>query len=181
MLDIGCGEGNVSELYINKKNNIVFGLEVSETAAVLSVKKGVKVIRWDINDIPFPFKDKGFEAVTMTDVLEHVINPISLLQEAKRILKPDGKLVVLVPNFAYFRNRVRMLLTCVPRDKLHWEGYGDGMEHLHWFTKPKLKEFLLQTGFLNIKFYPIGLPFGFIFGLLGCHNMAELLLVDAKP
>lgn len=181
ILDIGCGEGNVSEIYIREKNNVVFGLEISEVAGSLAEKRGVKITKWDINNVPYPYADKSFEVVTMTDVLEHVINPINLLQEVRRLLKPNGKVVILVPNFAHMGNRFRMLLTGDPRDMLHWGGYGDGMEHFHWFTKPKLKEFLLQTGFSNIKFHPVGLPFGFFFGLLGCHNMAELLLVDAKP
>lgn len=180
ILDVGCGEGNVSELYIKKKNNIVFGIEISETAGILAKERGVKVIKWDLNDTPYPFESGTFEVVTITDVLEHVINPINLLTEARRILRPEGKIIVQVPNFSRLGNRIRMLFAGDPRDKLHWGGYGDGMEHLHWFTQPKLREFLVQTGFSDIIFHAVGLPFGFIFGLLRCHNLAELLLIEAK-
>ena len=96
------------------------------------------------------------------------------------MVKHDGSLIILVPNFARVANRLRMLFMGNPVDILHWGGYGDGMEHLHWFTKPKLEFFLKNIGFKTVIFHPVGLPYDFVFGLFGLHNWSRLLLVEAK-
>jgi len=176
LLDIGCGEGNVTELYRSRKGCKVYGLELSDVALKKAKERGVEVTKWDLNDYPYPVDDQVFDVVTIVDVLEHVINPLTLLEEAKRILNPAGRVIILVPNFARLSNRLRMLFMGDPLDILHWGGYGDGMEHLHWLTKPKLETFMKQAGFSKIKFHPIGLPLGMVYGVLEKHNWAELLI-----
>lgn len=183
LLDIGCGEGNITELYRIYKGCEIHGLELSEVAIKMAEKRGLKVTKWDLNEYPYPYKDSVFEVITIIDVLEHVINPVNLLCEANRMLKSGGRIIVLVPNFARLANRVRMLFMGDPKDILHWGGYGDGMEHFHWFTQPKLKEFMKHAGFQRLKFYPIGLPFDFIYGLIRKYNWARLLIAigDVVP
>lgn len=179
LLDIGCGEGNVSALFLIRKNCQVTGIDISEEALRLAKKRGINTKRWDLNEVPLPFRDKSFEAITMIDILEHVIDPRALLSEAKRLLIPSGRLIVSLPNFARWDNRIRMILGR-PRDILHWEGYDDGLEHLHWFTKKKLIHFLKEIGFKRNRFVPTGLPFGFFFGLFKTPGLARILTVVSQ-
>ena len=179
MADLGCGDGHVASLYTKVKGAQVSGLEMSEDAAALARTKGVMAQQWDLNQTPYPLESNSFDAITTVDVLEHLINPFSLLREAHRALKPGGKLIVQVPNFARLENRLRMALAGDPLDILHWGGYGDGIEHLHWFTKPKLGKFLVEAGFTEVRFKPVGIP-SFLFGWVGLHNLSRLLLVEAK-
>lgn len=176
LLDIGCGEGNVTELYRIRKGCETHGIELSDLAIERAVARGVQPAKWDLNEYPYPFADASFDVATMVDVVEHVINPLALLRESRRILKDGGRAVVCVPNFARLGNRARLLFRGDPRDILHWGGYGDGMEHLHWFTQPKLKAFMQEAGFRDIRFHPIGLPTGFFFGVAGRPNLASWLL-----
>lgn len=178
VIDVGCGDGSVSSLFI-KKGCSVYGIDISEEVVKLAQSRGIKAQVLDMNKAPLPFDSGSFEAVTIIDVLEHVIDPLSLLKECRRILKEEGKIILSIPNFARWCNRIKMLCGC-PKDILHWGDYGDDLEHLHWFTKPKIKYILNLVGFKKVKFYPIGLPFGFVFGLAGCYGLANWLLVEAK-
>ncbi|MCL4382308.1 class I SAM-dependent methyltransferase, partial [Patescibacteria group bacterium] len=141
-----------------------------------SRKNGIKVKQWDLNQVPLPFEEASFNVLTLIDVLEHVIDPLALLKEAHRLLAPGGRLIISLPNFARIGNRLRMFIGD-PRDILHWEGYGDEIEHLHWFTLPKLRYFLKKANFKKISAQPVGLPFGFIFGLLRLYGLSKILLV----
>lgn len=177
VLDLGCGDGNVSQLYVERKGCKVIGIDISGSALKLAREK-IEALCGDLNDTLLPFKDEVFDAVTVVDVLEHLINPLSLLSETHRLLKPGGRLILSVPNFARWDNRIRMLLG-KPLDILHWEKYGDGAEHLHWFTCEKVAYFLRKAGFKKIKFVPTGLPCGFLFGLLGMYGLSRVLTVVA--
>jgi len=175
LLDIGCGQGKVASLFL-KKNCKVTGIDVSVKALAIAVKTGINTKSWDLNDLPLPFDDESFEVITISDVLEHVIDPVALLKDARRLLTSGGKLIISVPNFARWDNRFRMLAGC-PKDILHWKDYGDGLEHLHWFTKPKLTSYLQLSGFGSREFIPTGLPFGFIFGKAKMHGLARILTI----
>jgi len=61
----------------------------------------VDVVAW-ANNIPFP--DSTFDVVTCLEMLEHDPDPFSSVREMKRVLKPDGKLVLTVPGIGFPRH-----------------------------------------------------------------------------
>jgi len=72
---------------------------------------GVGLLIWDLEQTPYPLDDESFDAVLLTEVLEHLREyPSRSLEEARRILRPGGVLLITTPNAAYVRNRVRLLL-----------------------------------------------------------------------
>ena len=174
ILDIGCGDGNVTQLY--KEKGEVYGIDISQNALDSAKAKGIKTQLQDLNNLPLQFENNFFDTVVMTDVLEHIVDPFELLKEAQRILKPQGKLVITVPNFARLSNRLKMCWGD-PVDILHWSKYGDAVEHLHWFTKPKITHTLKTLKFQKIKFVPTGLPYNFVFGLLKIPSLGAFLTV----
>lgn len=177
VLDIGCGDGHVASLYCARGE--VHGVDIAPPAVEAAKAAGVRAICHDLNDLPLPLEAAGFDVVVMTDVVEHVIDPLLLMKEALRLVKPGGRLIVTVPNFARLTNRLRMCFGD-PVDLLHWSKYGDEVEHLHWFTKPKLRHLLKQAGFCDVRFVPTGLPSGFLYGLFGCHGFGKMLTATAK-
>jgi methionine biosynthesis protein MetW len=174
ILDLGCGEGNVTQLFL-KKGKVV-GVDISQKALKKAAGLGIKTKLHDLNALPLPFKTETFDVMVLTDTLEHLIDPLGVLKESFRILARGGRVIITVPNFARLDNRLRMIWGD-PIDMLHWEKYGDGREHFHWFTKGKAEHFLKLAGFEEVKFIPTGLLFGFVFGNLGFPGLARMLTV----
>jgi SAM-dependent methyltransferase len=72
---------------------------------------GVKLVLWNLEETPYPLPDAAFDAVLMTEVYEHLRDyPVRALIEARRILRPGGRIYFTTPNAAYLMNRVRLLL-----------------------------------------------------------------------
>jgi len=184
LLDLGCGDGSVGSLFINKRKCNVVGIDVSRRAICIAKERGLHVINSDLTMYHLPIKDETFEVVTLIDVLEHTPSPLDLLVETRRVLVPGGSVLVLTPNFARIANRFRML-TGDPRDLLHWDRkYGDGKEHLQWFTVPKLRSYLRSCGFENVRLVPVGLnpPWEFLLGLLHLFGWCRTIVIrGTKP
>lgn len=93
LLDIGAGTG---DFLITAKNSgwEITGIEPSESAKALAIKKGVSFV-----DSTSDLEEQQFDCITMWHVLEHVPDLDFQIKELKRLLKPSGTLIVAVPNF----------------------------------------------------------------------------------
>lgn len=95
-LDVGCGSGDMIAAMAHL-GMVSEGVEPSHYAAAKATAAGLKVTCSLLRDASFP--DASFDAVSMFHVLEHTPDPIEVLRECRRILKPGGELVIGVPNF----------------------------------------------------------------------------------
>lgn len=109
----------------------------------------VELIVWDLEEAPYPLADASFDAVIMTEVYEHLRDyPIRSLVEARRILKPGGRLYFTTPNAAYVMNRVRLLLGKSVATPLHdWIGGVPHARHAREYTFSEVQELMAQAGF----------------------------------
>lgn len=99
-LDIGCGIGNYLRI-LREFGWEVYGIEPSEKAAKTGREKfGLNVRSGTLLDHRFP--DDYFHFISMNHVLEHLYNPVEVLTEAKRILNPDGMILIRTPNMDSF-------------------------------------------------------------------------------
>lgn len=80
ILDMGCGVGNISEILIEKKYNVV-SLDISNK----SFSPVVKPVLYD--GVTFPFSDKSFGTVLLITVLHHTPSPETIVKEAARVAK----------------------------------------------------------------------------------------------
>ena len=129
ILDIGCSRGEF--LHVMKSFGFdVYGVEFNERAVS---PFDVNIFHGTLNEAAFP--DNFFDVVTMWAVLEHVHNPLKLLDEIYRVLKPGGQLTLLVTNMRSVPARF-MQVDDIPR-------------HLILFSPKSLKASLEKTKFIN--------------------------------
>lgn len=99
ILDIGCADGVYSKA-ISNKNNQVVGIDIN----IDFLDKGRQLnnlLFLVANAEELYFKDETFDAVLCIDVIEHVGNDEQVLSEIHRVLKPNGQLVISVPNYNF--------------------------------------------------------------------------------
>lgn len=136
VLDVGCGGGLLLH-YLQRRGHRVAGLDYSIDAAQIA---------WKTNGVPafcgmltqVPLADESCDVVTMFHVLEHLYDPAGYLRTAHRLLRPEGRLVIQVPNASCWQ----FLLLGE-----HWNGL-DIPRHF-WNFRPRDLEVLLdEAGFV---------------------------------
>jgi len=96
-VDVGCATGFFINGIRNNSEWEVYGTDFGESAVryARDILK-LNVVQGDLADARFP--DAFFDYVHVNNVLEHVLDPLSLLKECRRIIKPDGIFFLSVPN-----------------------------------------------------------------------------------
>jgi methionine biosynthesis protein MetW len=144
-LDLGCGNGRTAGDYLAERTAGYVGVDVSSEAVGEAQARGLDARTID-DPTRLPFADGSFDLVTCLEVLEHLVDPAGTVREAKRVLAPRGRLVVTVPNIAYWRRRLDFALIG------RWNPMGDGLSveqpwrdpHLRFFTLGTLRRMLEQ-------------------------------------
>lgn len=95
LLEIGCGSG-WQLARMKQAGWDTMGLDFDPEAAKAARQRGLDVQVGDVRELGLA--GGSFDAIVMAHVLEHVFDPVSLLAECKRLLKPGGRLVSITPN-----------------------------------------------------------------------------------
>jgi len=126
LLDVGCGNGFFLD-HMRRLGWDASGVELDgEAVSVAREKLGLEVFHGSLEEANFP--DGYFDAVTVNHVIEHVLDPVGLLKECRRILRADGRLIVITPN-------IKSLGCCaIDENWVHW----DPPRHLFIFSPEAL-------------------------------------------
>lgn len=136
LLDVGCGNGSFL-VQMRQLGWDVTGIEPDKDAvSVARQKHRLNVFNGSLDDHKFP--DKHFDAITLNHVIEHAIDPMGLLMECRRILKPGGQLVLVTPNIKSLARRM------FNDSWLHW----DPPRHLHLFSLQALRVAAYRAGLI---------------------------------
>ncbi|MGE5141315.1 MAG: class I SAM-dependent methyltransferase [Rudaea sp.] len=98
ILDIGCGAGNM--IHHLSRYGRVKGIEVDARPVRMAQQRGYDVRQADATQ-RIPFADGSFDLVTALDVIEHVDQDHRILEEAYRVLRPGGCVLVTTPAFQW--------------------------------------------------------------------------------
>lgn len=148
VLDVGCFDGTISEKIL-KNGNDVYGLDISEPAIEAALKKEIKAQVANVEE-RWPFADNFFDGVFAGEIIEHLFDTDGFLGEVKRVLKPDGFLVLTTPNLASLGRRLLLLTGKNPLIESACLNAVAG--HLRYFVKDSLFELLHRHSFVVVKF-----------------------------
>ncbi len=98
-LDIGCAFGYLIE-QAEQRDIEAYGVDISSYALRQSSKAQGKLSMTNAEALPFP--DDSFDVVSCFDLVEHLSNPALVIEEAQRVLKPYGILLISTPDPIHF-------------------------------------------------------------------------------
>lgn len=149
ILEFGCGEAPLGEALKKRQRCRVTGIEIDPHAAAIAQKRIDAVYRGDVREI-VSILDEKFDWIVGGDIVEHLDEPWSFLDELRRIATPGGHLLLSIPNLAnasvindLLQGRfdyVYMGLTCVG--------------HLRFFTRRSLEDMLTIAGWTVVQITP---------------------------
>ena len=128
VLEIGCANGDLSS-YISMYGHRIFGIDIDPVAVELARYKvwhfGLSDCYFNIDDANnLSLPDSAFDTVVLAEILEHVTEPQNVINEARRVCKNDGIIIISVPR-----------------------GYRiPSPDHIHIFNKDKLMDMLKNSG-----------------------------------
>jgi len=147
LLDVGCGSGGFVSGARDRLGCHVVGIEPHAQRALDARNRGIEVYQSMLT--PELLAQLGsFDVITFLDVLEHVPDPVSLLQLAKSALNKNGIVIVSVPNIAHWTVRLKLLF-----GKFEYEPTGImDATHLRWFTKKTLAQVHDEAGLKIVNY-----------------------------
>lgn len=139
LLDIGAGTGDFL-LEAKKQHWNTIGIEPSEKAKGIAIQKGIAFAE---NLASFP--DHSFDVITMWHVLEHVPDLENQIAVLKRLLKPNGTIIIAVPNFKSYDAKYY---------GAYWAAY-DVPRHLWHFSKTAIEKLFRKQNIKLVKVLPM--------------------------
>lgn len=148
VLDLGCGEGDLLHYLVRQKQVVGTGIERVESRVALAIEKGLSVLHGDINTEILDYADHSFDYVILSQTLQQVFEPASLLQE---LLRVGSKGIVSFPNFSHWGIRLQLLFSgYAPISKqLPYEWYDT--PNIRVITLKDFRKFSREVGFKVLK------------------------------
>jgi len=140
VLDVGCRYGALTRVYL--EGNEVVGVDVDREALESAAALGIEPVWADAGE-PLPLDDESFDVVVVGELLEHLPRPADLVGEARRVLRPGGRLVGSVPNAFRLKARVHFLLGRPPESD---------PTHLHLFSPAAVRRLLADFDQVQLEF-----------------------------
>jgi ubiquinone/menaquinone biosynthesis C-methylase UbiE len=136
VLDLGCGDGTFTAA-LSESGTHPTGADVAEAALRRARERhpGADYARIEPHG-PWPFPDAGFDAVWAGEVIEHVADTESWVNEVRRVLRPGGRLLVTTPRVGPLARARR---APDPRG-----------QHLRFYTRRTLRDLLTDMGFTDV-------------------------------
>lgn len=143
VLELGTGPRSI----IGGGSIPVIAADIAFAAVASTREPGIDGVCLDAADL-LPFADGSLAGVVAGELVEHLYDPVRLVEECHRVLRPGGVLVLTTPNLANLQDRVRFLWGISPRhvDPLH----PYLRLHIRPFTESALRRVLHDTGFDQI-------------------------------
>ncbi len=160
-LDIGCGPGTFIATLPEGHRSVGIDIAAPQIAHAetryATARREFRVVEPG----PLPFADESFDVVTLVELIEHLPDEQNrrLLAEARRVLRPGGRLLASTPNYASLWPALELLV-----DRLGRVPYRD--QHITHYTRGRLSALLEAAGFADVRVcgYMLAAPFAAALG-----------------
>lgn len=143
VLELGCGAGGTGKAVLDAgKAGSYVGIELSPRAAEIAAQRLTEVVVGDVHDLDLTSMALRFDALIISEVLEHLVDPWSSLRRLVGCLKPGGSIYASSPNLSHW-TVIRELLS--GRFQYQEAGFMD-RTHLRWFTPGSYRELFETSG-----------------------------------
>jgi 2-polyprenyl-3-methyl-5-hydroxy-6-metoxy-1,4-benzoquinol methylase len=151
VLECGCSTGFFSKL-ISAGGTRVVGIEIDPEAAEQAKRFCSRVLSIDLNQRNWiQGVGERFDLVMFADVLEHLIEPQATLRDTRQLLAPGGRVLISLPNIAYWTARATLLL-----GKFEYQEVGIlDYTHLRFFTVKTARRMIQDAGYRVVRFHPV--------------------------
>ena len=144
ILDLGCGKGRFARRLADLGAEVI-GLDLS--ASMMAAASGIARVQGSARHLPF--RDATFDAVIAVEVFEHLIVTTPPIQEARRVIRPGGSLLIVDKNLASLNSArlgvPNLLLKWVDEYRGRWMYPLGGPVRERWFWPPALRRELARA------------------------------------
>lgn len=160
ILDLGIGYGIYDIILKTEYGFDISGMEIPANIPAycrLPQAHGIPIIPGELSATRCPLSDGSFDVVIFAEVLEHLrVSPFRALTEIRRILKPEGLLLLATPNISRLSNilnllRGRNITESLPDDDAGLNHVTDNIMHIHEYTMKELTLLMTRAGYKIIK------------------------------
>jgi SAM-dependent methyltransferase len=162
ILDVGTSNGEFIYL-LRKKGADTYGVEINTKTATAGLRAGLNIFVGFLEEAKY--QDSFFDCIHLGDILEHVTNPRNLLIECRRILKPDGVIIIRTLNLDCFWAKITLFLYRI--FKIPWSAVTPP-HHLHFFSWGNMNQLTSQLSF-KLDYHEYQLPPTLMYELGSLH------------
>lgn len=176
VLDIGCAEGKTGKrLKKDGKALVVVGIELHPDVALRAQENLDCVVQGNVESIEIPEPYGKYDYILAGDVLEHLVDPWSVLKKVKYALAPSGRLIFSVPNIRNWK----VLFPLLFQGKWDYQKFGImDSTHLRFFTKKTCIQLAESADMRVVSISPAGSRIAKKFQQLHLFFLVELTAVQ---
>lgn len=174
VLDLGCEDGELLNYLKEEKNITGYGIEKDPGNWLKSLKAGINVLQVDLEAGLSEFEDNSFDVVILSKTIQSMHNTVKIINEMLRVGK---QVIVTVPNFGYWKNRLQSIQGVMPKSKeLPYSWFDTPNVHLCTIkdfddlcksNKYKVIDRLVLTDKKSVTIFPN------LFGALALYNLVN--------
>lgn len=153
VLDLGCGNGDLLRLLVDRKKVSGFGVDADEDKIIACVSKGLSVHHGDLETVLSEYPDNTFDFVILSLTLQSVMSPSEVIRQMLHVGK---KAIVSFPNFAYLPIRFQLAVKGrMPKTKvLPYDWYNT--PNIHHTTINDFADYCAENGISIDKAFYLG-------------------------
>ena len=156
VLEFGSAAGYFTRYLVEERSATVDIVEVDRDCAARAAAYARDCCLGDIEQYAWweAFSGRRYDYILFADVLEHLRDPWGVLKKSAELLKPDGRVIVSVPNIAH----AQILASLYNNDFSYADVGIMDKTHLRFFTEPTLRDMVREAGLAVCGLSPVRMP-----------------------